>query len=30
VTNWPGYMRDYLERTQSFAAAEYVFTSDGP
>jgi cation diffusion facilitator CzcD-associated flavoprotein CzcO len=27
VTNWPGYMREYLERTQSFAPAEYVFTS---
>jgi cation diffusion facilitator CzcD-associated flavoprotein CzcO len=26
VTNWPGYMREYLERTQSFAPAEYVFT----
>jgi cation diffusion facilitator CzcD-associated flavoprotein CzcO len=27
VTNWPGYMREYLERTQDFAAAEYVFSS---
>ncbi len=26
VTNWPGYMREYLERTRSFAAAEYVFS----
>jgi cation diffusion facilitator CzcD-associated flavoprotein CzcO len=26
VTNWPGYMREYLERTQTFAAAEYVFS----
>ncbi len=27
VTNWPGYMRDYLERTQTFAPSEYVFNS---
>lgn len=26
MTNWPGYMREYLERTQSFAAAEYVLS----
>ncbi len=26
VTNWPGYMRDYLERTRTFAAAEYRFS----
>ncbi|HEX3975051.1 MAG TPA: NAD(P)/FAD-dependent oxidoreductase [Solirubrobacteraceae bacterium] len=26
VTNWPGYMREYLERTQTFAAAEYTFS----
>jgi cation diffusion facilitator CzcD-associated flavoprotein CzcO len=26
VTNWPGYMREYLERTRTFAAAEYVFS----
>jgi len=26
VTNWPGYMRDYLEQTGSFAPAEYVFS----
>jgi cation diffusion facilitator CzcD-associated flavoprotein CzcO len=26
VTNWPGYMRDYLELTRTFAAAEYVFS----
>jgi cation diffusion facilitator CzcD-associated flavoprotein CzcO len=26
VTNWPGYMRDYVERTQTFAAGEYVFS----
>jgi cation diffusion facilitator CzcD-associated flavoprotein CzcO len=27
VTNWPGYMREYLERTRTFAASEYVFSS---
>jgi cation diffusion facilitator CzcD-associated flavoprotein CzcO len=26
VANWPGYMRDYLERTRSFHSSEYVFT----
>ncbi len=26
VANWPGYMRDYLQRTQTFAATEYVFS----
>jgi cation diffusion facilitator CzcD-associated flavoprotein CzcO len=26
VANWPGYMRDYLERTRTFAPAEYEFT----
>jgi cation diffusion facilitator CzcD-associated flavoprotein CzcO len=26
VANWPGYMREYLERTRTFAAADYVFT----
>jgi cation diffusion facilitator CzcD-associated flavoprotein CzcO len=26
VANWPGYMRDYLEATQTFAAGEYVFS----
>jgi cation diffusion facilitator CzcD-associated flavoprotein CzcO len=26
VANWPGYMREYMERTRTFAAAEYVFT----
>jgi cation diffusion facilitator CzcD-associated flavoprotein CzcO len=26
VTNWPGYMREYLERTRRFAPAEYHFT----
>jgi cation diffusion facilitator CzcD-associated flavoprotein CzcO len=26
VTNWPGYMREYLKRTQDFAPAEYVFS----
>ncbi len=26
VTNWPGYMREYLERTRTFAASEYVFS----
>ena len=25
VANWPGYMREYLERTRAFAAADYVF-----
>jgi cation diffusion facilitator CzcD-associated flavoprotein CzcO len=25
VANWPGYMREYLERTRTFAAADYVF-----
>jgi cation diffusion facilitator CzcD-associated flavoprotein CzcO len=25
VTNWPGYMREYLQRTQRFSAGEYVF-----
>jgi cation diffusion facilitator CzcD-associated flavoprotein CzcO len=26
VTNWPGYMRDYLERTREFAPADFRFT----
>jgi cation diffusion facilitator CzcD-associated flavoprotein CzcO len=26
VANWPGYMREYIERTRRFAPAEYVFT----
>jgi cation diffusion facilitator CzcD-associated flavoprotein CzcO len=26
VANWPGYMREYMERTRSFAAADFVFT----
>jgi cation diffusion facilitator CzcD-associated flavoprotein CzcO len=26
VTNWPGYMREYLERTRTFAPGEYVFS----
>jgi cation diffusion facilitator CzcD-associated flavoprotein CzcO len=26
VANWPGYMREYMERTRTFAAADYVFT----
>ena len=26
VTNWPGYMREYLERTARLDAAEYRFT----
>jgi cation diffusion facilitator CzcD-associated flavoprotein CzcO len=31
VTNWPGYMREYLKRTHSFAPGEYVFTrAPGP
>jgi hypothetical protein len=25
VANWPGYMREYLQSTQAFAPAEYVF-----
>jgi cation diffusion facilitator CzcD-associated flavoprotein CzcO len=25
VANWPGYMREYMERTRTFAAADYVF-----
>jgi cation diffusion facilitator CzcD-associated flavoprotein CzcO len=25
VTNWPGYMREYMERTRTFAASDYVF-----
>ena len=28
VANWPGYMREYLERTRKFAPAEYVFSSE--
>jgi cation diffusion facilitator CzcD-associated flavoprotein CzcO len=26
VANWPGYMREYVERTRTFAASEYVFS----
>ncbi|MGI8505501.1 MAG: flavin-containing monooxygenase [Solirubrobacteraceae bacterium] len=26
VANWPGYMREYLERTQTFEPSEYVFS----
>jgi cation diffusion facilitator CzcD-associated flavoprotein CzcO len=26
VTNWPGYMREYAERTRTFDPAEYEFT----
>ena len=26
VANWPGYMREYLERTARLDAAEYRFT----
>jgi cation diffusion facilitator CzcD-associated flavoprotein CzcO len=26
VANWPGYMREYLERTRSFDPSEYVFS----
>jgi cation diffusion facilitator CzcD-associated flavoprotein CzcO len=29
VTNWPGYMREYMERTRAFAPSEYAFTSQG-
>jgi cation diffusion facilitator CzcD-associated flavoprotein CzcO len=25
VANWPGYMREYLERTRTFEPSEYVF-----
>jgi cation diffusion facilitator CzcD-associated flavoprotein CzcO len=25
VANWPGYMRDYLERTRTFQPSEYEF-----
>ena len=25
VANWPGYMREYMDRTRSFAAADFVF-----
>jgi cation diffusion facilitator CzcD-associated flavoprotein CzcO len=28
VANWPGYMREYLERTRKFDPAEYVFSSE--
>jgi hypothetical protein len=27
VTNWPGYMRDYRERTRAFDPAEYTITA---
>jgi cation diffusion facilitator CzcD-associated flavoprotein CzcO len=27
VANWPGYMREYLERTRHFNPAEYEFTA---
>jgi cation diffusion facilitator CzcD-associated flavoprotein CzcO len=27
VTNWPGYMRDYLERTRAFDPSEFDFIS---
>jgi hypothetical protein len=26
VANWPGYMREYLERTRTFQPSEYVST----
>ncbi|MGZ4165390.1 MAG: flavin-containing monooxygenase [Solirubrobacteraceae bacterium] len=26
VANWPGYMREYMERTRTFTPADYVFT----
>ncbi len=26
VANWPGYMREYLERTRNFDPSEYVFS----
>jgi cation diffusion facilitator CzcD-associated flavoprotein CzcO len=29
VTNWPGYMREYLERTREFDPAEYEFRRAG-
>jgi hypothetical protein len=25
VTNWPGYMREYLERTREFDPGEFRF-----
>ena len=27
VANWPGYMREYLQRTREFAPAEYEFSA---
>jgi cation diffusion facilitator CzcD-associated flavoprotein CzcO len=29
VANWPGYMREYLERTETFDPGEYVFSRRG-
>jgi hypothetical protein len=30
VTNWPGYMREYLARTREFDPAEFTFTPASP
>jgi cation diffusion facilitator CzcD-associated flavoprotein CzcO len=30
VANWPGYMREYLQRTRTLDASEYSFTSPQP
>lgn len=30
VANWPGYMREYLKRTQTFDPSEYVFSAPLP
>jgi hypothetical protein len=27
VTNWPGYMREYLDQTRALDPAEYTFTN---
>ena len=27
VANWPGYMREYLQRTATLDASEYTFTA---
>jgi cation diffusion facilitator CzcD-associated flavoprotein CzcO len=29
VANWPGYMREYMQRTQAFDASEFEFSSAG-
>jgi hypothetical protein len=30
VANWPGYMREYVERTREFDPAEYRFDQPAP